>query len=392
MIHKKATLTTTIQKQGHCQKTACGQKKCCECSCRRQPQHDTINLRCNFRDEKVVVFFDFAKMTIPTFNANFTNILPDFIPFALDGTTTIDSNGLFINAPQFTFTIPTGNEHVKNLRYYKTPFVLSDDYETLYETEIAVDQYIPIENIPADFLPRIRNIYEDIRLCSGAINTIDPETFLVTDIFFSRDKIYCFVERLPFGKTSTNNYAAYSAAFPAGGRGGNALNDFVKVGIGLQKTTARYYINDVLVFTVPRFGVRQNDPLRMLDHQGVAESISMNSSYFGFGLFTLLDMQLPNNYARQLVENEIPSSLPFPDSGNQSASGLVQLDVTNSYGEILPGQYNGDNRPIIDPTVTWAYQYIAPTNVDPDPNHDVKLFGQGAGLRMRYFKVSVRCI
>lgn len=366
----------------------CSQKKCCK----KQHHNEPIHLECSFKDSKVIVHFDFTKITISTFNANFTNILPNFPPFPLDGTTTIDSNGLFVNANQFTSTIPTGNEHVKNLRYYKNSFVLSDDYETLYETEIAVDQYIPIDNIPSEFLPRIRNIYEDIRLCSGAINTIDPETFLVTDIFFSRDKIYCFVERLPFGKTQSNNYAAYSAAFPAGGRGGDALNDFVKVGIGLQKTVARYYINDVLVFSVPRFGVRQNDSLRMLDHQGVAQAISMNSSYFGFGLFSLLDMQLPNNYARQLVENEIPISTPYPDSGNQSASGLVQLDLTNTYGEILPGKYNGDNRPIIDPSVTWAYTYVPPTNVDTDPNHDIKLFGQGAGLRMKYFKVSVRCV
>uniref|UniRef100_A0A6C0C9M6 Uncharacterized protein n=1 Tax=viral metagenome TaxID=1070528 RepID=A0A6C0C9M6_9ZZZZ len=387
MIHKKTQTSDSSRTQN------CSQKKICNSSCKKQIQHrEQVRLECEPKDDKVIVYFDFAKITIATLDANFTNALPNFIPFPLDGTTTIDSNGLFVNAPQFVSTIPTGNEHVKNLRYYKNPFILSDDYETLYETEIAVDQYIPINNIPSGFLPRIRNIYEDIRLCSGAINTIDPETFLVTDIFLSRDKIYCFVERLPFGQSNTNFYAAYSAAFPAGGRGGNAANDFVKVGIGLQKTSAKYYINDELVFTVPRFGVRQNDPLRMLDHKGVAEATSMSSSYFGFGLFSLLDMQLPNNYARQLVENEIPIVTTYPDSGNQSASGLVQLDVTNNYGEILPGKYNDDNRPIIDQAVTWAYPYIAPSIGNPDPNHDVKLFGQGAGLRMKYFKVSVRCI
>lgn len=366
--------------------------KCCDSSCRRkQCCEKPIQLICEPKPEKVLVYFDFTKISLATLNANFSNVLGS-LTFPLDGTTTIDSNGLFINAPQFTVTIPTGNEHPKNLRYYKNPFPLSDDYETYYETEIAVDQYIPIDNIPVGFLPRIRNIYEDIRLCSGAINTLDPETFTVTDIFLSKSKIYCFVERLPFGKTATNNYAAYSASFAAGDRGGDAMTDFVKLGIGLRKTSARYYINGVEVLWVPRFGVRQNDPLRMLEHQGEAQAISVNSSYFGFGLFSLLDMQLPNNYARQLVENEIPTVTVYPNSGNQSASGLVQLDVTANYGEVLPGKYNDDSRPIIDPTVTWAYQYIAPSIGNPDPNHDIKLFGQGAALRMKYFKVSIRCI
>lgn len=314
-------LTSTYDKVRGCNVGLCGcelQSNCrphCECKphCKPQPDCNPV-FACDKPKEKVLVNFDFTKMTLTEFNNNFTNVLPGLPGFPTDGTTTLSSNGLFVNAPVFTSTIPVGNEHVKNLRYYKSPFPLSDNYETLYDVTISVEQYIPIENIPAGFMSRIRDIDEDIRLCCGAINTIDPETFAVTDIFIAKNKIYCFVERLPFGKTPTNNYAAYSAAFPASGRADGTLNDFVKLSIGLKKTSANYYINDQLVFNVPRFGIRLGDQDRLLDHQGVAEALSLNSSYFGFGLFTLLDMQLPNNYSRQLVENDFGNAaFVYPD-------------------------------------------------------------------------------
>lgn len=322
---------------------------------------------------KVLLDYQFKEHTANDVLADFNSNV-----FGTDGSLSIDSEGLLITANPFTATIPIGNEHTKHLRYYKNSFPVSDDYETLYETEIAVKQFIPINDIPAEFLPRLRNVWEDIRLCSGAINVLDPINWIVCDIFLSDEKIYCFVERLPFGKTLQHNYAAYSNCVAVVCRTGDPLNDFVKVSIGLKKTKAFYYINDELVFTVPRFGVRELDEHRLLDHQGVSETVSVDSFYLGFGLFSLLDMQLPYNYARQLVVND------FGD--NQSASGLVQLDLDASYGEVLPGKLTGDNRAIINPSVTWGVtlnQYI-------DDNKQVKLFGQGATLRMKYFKVCIR--
>lgn len=309
-----------------------------------------------------------AQDVLNDFNANI---------FGTDGTLSIDNEGLLIVANPFTATIPLGNEHSKHLRYYKNAFPLSDCYETYYETEIAVEQYVTLDQVPIPFRNRIRNIFEDIRLCSGAINTLDPVSWTVTDIFLSNEKIYCFVERLPFGQTPQHKYAAFSAAVYTHQRTGDPFNDFIKIGIGLKKNSANYYINGELVFSVSRFGERQADSYRLLDHQGTAEIATMDSVYLGFGLFSLLDMQLPYNYARQLVLNDF--------NENQSASGLVQLDNTAAYGEILPGQ-SGDNRPIVDPAVTWAVTL----NQYPDDNHDVKLFGQGAALRMRYFKVCKR--
>lgn len=320
---------------------------------------------------KELVNYIFKNHTIEEVQNDFNAFI-----FGTDGTMSIDSEGLLVVANPFTATIPLGNEHPKNLRYWNSPFTLSDDYEIRYEAELAVQQYIDINMIPDENMKRrIRNVDEDIRLCSGAINTLDPETWTVFDIFFSNEKIYCFVERLPFGQTDENKYAAYSAGVHTILRTGDPYNDFVKVAIGLKKSTAHFYINDVNVFNVPRIGVRESDQYRLLDHQGSAQSIKINSSYFGFGLFSLLDMQLPYNYSRQKVNDD------FGD--NISASGLVQIDNTSAYGESLPGQSDGDDRPIIDPSQTWAVTL----NQYPDNNKSVKLFGQGAALRIKYFKV-----
>jgi len=347
------------------------------CNCHKKNCNSTV-IPNTGKCENVIFNWVFADHTLEETLENFTNSLGPLV-FPTDGTTSLDNAGLLVDAPIFTSTLPVGNEHVKNLRYYRNSFALSDSYETLYETLIAVQQHIPIESLPAPFAGRIRNIDEDIRLCSGAMNTLDIETFTVMDIFLSNDKIFCFVERLPFGKTVENNYAAYSAGIAVAGRGGDPLNDFVKLGIGMRKSSAKFYVNGELVFTVPRYGVRQLDEYRMLDHQGEAEALQLKSSFFGFGLFTLLDMQLPYDYARQLVVNDF--------STNQAASGLVQLDLAANYGETLPGLLDGDDRPIVDPTVTWAVQL----GQFPNDNHDIKLFGQGATLRIKYFKVTVRC-
>ena len=318
------------------------------------------------------------------FNEHTTEeVLEDFGSnvFGTDGIISIDEEGLTVNSNPFKTTIPQGNEHPKWLRYWNDPFELSDDYEIYYETEIAVKQYIDVDTLPVEFRNRIRNIDEDIRLCSGAINTLDPVTWSVCDIFLSNEKIYCFVERLPFGKDPTlppnESYAAYSACVAVAKRGDDSLNDFVKIAIGLRKSGVSYYINDELVFNVPRYGVRQLDQYRILDHQGISEPIQVNSSFLGFGTFSLLDMQMPDNYARQLVVNDFGT--------NQSASGLVQLDLPETYGETLPGQLDGDNRPIVDQNVTWAVPFVQ--GVD---NTKYKLFGQGAVLRIKNFKVCVR--
>lgn len=49
---------------------------------------------------------------------------------------------------------------------------------------MAVQQVIPAE-IPEEFIPRICNVNDDIRLASAAMNLIDPNTWMVFDFFMS---------------------------------------------------------------------------------------------------------------------------------------------------------------------------------------------------------------
>ena len=318
------------------------------------------------RCRKSLVNYNFNKHTLAEVTRDFhSNVF-----LVESGSWSVTPEGLNIISNPFTLTTPKGNEHPKNLHYWNNPFKLSDKYETLYEAEICVTQYFPANGLPERFKSRVRNVDEDIRLCSGAINTLDPETWMVADIFLSNQKIYCFVERLPFGRTPENKYGSFSSAVAVIQRPADT-KEFVKVAIGLKKSSISFYVEDTLVYHVPILGLRANDEFRVVDHQGDAEVVQVKQSYLGFGLFSLLDMQLPDNYARQLVVNDFDT--------NQSASGLVQLDSTEIYGETL----SKDNRPIVDPEVTWAVPFNPKLN-----NTNFKLFGQGAEMTLKYFKVS----
>lgn len=324
---------------------------------------------------EVLLDYDFSTKTVAQIEADW----PLFAGFGNDGwaNASVSANGLTVPAVPFTFTSPIGNDHPKMLRYYKNQFDLSDTEELIYEGHIAAEQFIPVQNIPAVLLPRIRNIYEDIRLCSAAMNVLDSEFFIVFDIFLSSEKIYCFVERLPFGKTPTNNYAAFSNAIAVIERAGNGspITDVVPLKFAMTKSYTKFFVNDQLVYTADRIGIRLIDEYRVLDHGGVPQIIKPNKISVGFGLFSLMDMFLPYNFNRSLVVGD-----------NEAASGLIQLDNASAYGELLPGQLTGDGRPIIDPTVSWAVTL----NQFPNNNHDIKLFGQGCTILVKDLKVS-RC-
>lgn len=314
----------------------------------------------------------------------------DFV-FGSDGVVTSNATGLTVTSNPFTSTIPLGNEHVKWLRYYKDAFPLCSTHEVIFEADIAAQQFIPSASIPTDFLPRIRNIKDDIRLASGAFNLIDPDTWMVFDFFLSDTAIYAFYERLPFGKPAFNggiltplgDYAAFSNAIWVARRSGvDPLNEFSKLAIGIHrgKGIVTWYVDGTPVFSINTIGYRAHDEYRVLDHGGAETLVEMKSVRAGFGTFSLLDMALPNNYARNYVVDILPIT---PATREIAASALVQLDLTSTYRELYPNPQTGLERTIVDPNVTFAYIL----NETPNDNRAVKLFGQGAAIKLRTLRV-----
>lgn len=82
-------------------------------------------------------------------------------------------------------------------------------------------------------------------------------------------------------------------------------------------------------------------------------------------------MALPSNYSRELVSGD-----------NQSASQLVELEANYGYKELYK-TLNGQDRDLVDKSVTFAVQ----ADAYPNNNHCIKLFGQGADIKIKYQKL-----
>lgn len=301
------------------------------------------------------------------------------ISFGDDGVISQDKTGLTITSVPFTKTIPVGNEHPKWLHYYKETFKVPSCGELIYEGLVSAKQSIPIDQIPSDFIGRIRNIHQDIRLASAGLNVFDPQTWIVGDWIISDQGLWAVYERLPFGKNvpPLGNYQAFTFAKLISDRTADPATDFVKLGIGFsrEKGIINWYLNDQLVFQVDRIGLPLDDQLHILEHGGDAEIVEVKQINVGFGTFSLLDMALPNNYARELTKDD-----------SIAVSQLVQLEPVSGYRQLYKG-FTGEERPIFDPAETFAVtleQY-------PDHNRDIKLFGQGATIYVKKISVVHQC-
>ncbi|BCS83575.1 hypothetical protein QLL95_gp0548 [Cotonvirus japonicus] len=317
----------------------------------------------------------------------------DFI-FGNDGTVNQNASGLTINSVPFTQTVPVGNEHPKWLKFYKETFELCEDREVVFEIEMSGSQVIDSDQIPELMRPRIRNVNDDIRLCSGAFNIIDPNTWMVFDFFVTNTAIYAFYERLPFGKpafnggvtTNLGDYAAFSNAIWVARRSAtDPLDQFRKLAIGIHKGKGlvTWYIDGVPVFTWDRIGYRAHDEYRVLDLGGQETLVTIDSVRMGFGTFSLLDMALPNDYDRAYVE---PVVLIPEEAREIARSALVELELTDNYRELFPDPLTGLDRELVDPSLTFAYVL----NQEPDDNKAVKLFGQGAVIKVKYIRAFTR--
>ena len=334
----------------------------------------------------------------PVFHYNFTksfNISDFEHKIVHDAHMSRDPRGLSIHSPQYNAHVSPGMngllDHIKSLTFlcqsYNSQHSQRGTFEGefIYEACISAQQIISPEIVPTIYRNRIRNIYEDYRLCSSGLVVYDEESMITAKILFTNSWIYGYYERRPGYKTNwidttgTSDYAAFASIIPLCKRGSfdptcqeGVLDDYVRVGIGVDscKGTIKFYINRTEMFCVNKIGYRLDDRYQVTEYGGTPYLTVLGCLRFGFGHFSYLDHNIPNNYARQYMI-EVLDTNGYPIY--RSSSALAQLLPTNKYKEPYP-DFIGDHKPIEQSS------YFAYSGSDKSFFN----FGQGMITRIKY--------
>lgn len=250
-----------------------------------------------------------------------------------DGITSRQGNTLNIKSPgthpitgdpAFTLTMPQGPfgglDHVKWLVYtnHFNPDNGLPGYKSVDGKELVCESWMSgrtfgTENHP--FGAAVDNANDDLRLASFAMNTLDVESWMVFDFFFTNEKVYAFYERLPFGKGGPlGNYAAFSYMIPVADRAPSD-HHHIEIAYDKQNGTVRWLLDDEEVFKVTEIG-KSIDSQYLTIHHGGDEPINdivLNQMNCGMGTFTLLDGHLPSQTALVRLSN-IPGFYLNPDT------------------------------------------------------------------------------
>jgi hypothetical protein len=205
------------------------------------------------------------------------------------------------------FGLPGGVDHVKWLVYANAiastgfpGFDVHPGRELTFDAWISGQSY---GNEQHPFGSAVVDPDDDIRLAASAMPTIDFETFLVADFFFTNKRIYAVYERLPFARTATDNYAAFTYVIPVGTRVPGQQHH-VTIGYDRSANVLRWLVNDVEVFRVTRPGYRlPSREYMVLDHGGEDRDVVCRQRDLGLGMFTLLDAAGPTQQALVQLSN-----------------------------------------------------------------------------------------
>ena len=281
-------------------------------------------------------------------------ILDDNIAVSVD----CNSDSITINNKIFNLsdTALCGLDRIKWAAYNKTYITVLPDTEFIYNIKMANTQNIVPEFIPQVYIPYIRNIYEDYRLCCAGPIVYDVITNVMIAILITNDYLYAYYGVLPVNSGSSR--ACFEAVIPL-----CTINDNMHdLGIGVTSGCINYYVNERLYYTVSDIGQRLADMYQMVDYGGIASSIKLQTLKLGFGSFTFLDHQLPNNYGREFVIKDRTTY--------RVQSGLLQLLPLSMYYEPYPN-FGGYHEPVT------PQSFASDQN---DSNH--KLWGQGITMRI----------
>jgi hypothetical protein len=106
---------------------------------------------------------------------------------------------------------------------------------------------------------------------------------------FTNRRVYAFYERLPFGRTAVNPYAAFSYAAPVATRRDGDVHE-ATIAYDRRTGIARWLLDGAEVYRVANVGCLLHSREHLvLDLGGREEAVVPRQLAFGMGLFTLLD-------------------------------------------------------------------------------------------------------
>jgi hypothetical protein len=246
--------------------------------------------------------------------------------------------------------VPATNDHAKWLAYMNH---LSSagvpGFDTSADLELAGTARITGRTFGTERHPfggAVADPQTDLRLAAFAMTTIDLESFVVFDFLFTNRLVYAFYERLPFGRTNANPYAAFSYAVPVADRHDGDVHE-PTIAYDRRTGIARWLLDGAEVYRVANVGRHPDSREHLvLDLGGREESVALRQLAFGMGLFTLLDASLGG------------------------APPLVRLSDQLTYFSPLQG---APHRPAF---------------VDESSRPESRLFGQGAEMSVQSYTVA----
>lgn len=184
----------------------------------------------------------------------------------------------------------------------------------------------------------IQNVQDEPRLSAGALNVIDLVTGMVFDFILSNSTVYALYEHLPVtDDTAVFTYAIPIYSFSKAGERVNLKLGFSKQG---ENTLVRYYVNDVLRYTVSDIGLPLVDQTAIvLSGGGDFKKVELQGLQFGFGTFTLLDF-LPFDKSYEQIGQSY--TVPLNTSTLEKVQPLANLmanyfqRMKNQVGELVP--------------------------------------------------------
>ena len=180
----------------------------------------------------------------------------------------------------------------------------------------------------------VREPDTDPRLAAFAMVTLDVETWMVFDFLFTNACVFALYERLPFGRTSHNHYAAFSYAIPVATRAADDVHE-ASIAYETDNGMVRWMLDGREVYSITRLG-RRLEPREhlLIDLGGTEQAVRPRQLDFGMGLFSVLDGAIADGQGLVRVSDAL--SYYSPPSGEPHA--LTFVDETSRLDSRLFGQ------------------------------------------------------